>query len=181
MHCHETRIKQYHAVIHRHVRTNQVVPFSKDGEGMVNQVPEKKDAVLTTNLSVPASKDGEEAVELTENMITNLEAVNSVEGIENVIANPLETLSEQQDKDPELKQWKDYLSSGKLPEDEKKAKELVLGRSQFEVKDGVLYHVEKDKTLRVFLPSNSRNSLVNLADFGGQPITNCNRMFFVIN
>ena len=25
------------------------------------------------------------------------------------------------------------------------------------------------------------DSLVNLADFGGQPITNCNRMFFVIN
>ena len=139
--------------------TNQVVPFLKDGEGMVNQVPEKKDALLTTNLSVPASKDGEEAVELTENVITNLEAVNSVEGIENAIANPLETLSEQQDKDPELEQWKDYLSRGKLPEDEKKAKELVLGRSQFEVKDGALYHVEKDKTLRVFPPSNSRKEL----------------------
>jgi len=38
---------------------------------------------------------------------------------------------------------------GKLLEDEKKARKLVLGKSQFEVKDGVLYHVEKNKTLRV--------------------------------
>jgi len=48
---------------------------------------------------------------------------------------------------------------GELPEDEKKARELVMGKSQFEIKDGVLYHIEKDKTLRVVPPANSRKEL----------------------
>jgi len=44
-------------------------------------------------------------------------------------------------------------------EDEKKTRELVLGKSQFEIKDGVLYHIEKDKALRVVPQANSRKQL----------------------
>jgi len=54
-----------------------------------------------------------------------------------------ETLLEQQDIDLELKLWKDYLLREKLSEDEKKAKELVLGQSQFEVKDRVCTNGER--------------------------------------
>ena len=49
--------------------------------------------------------------------------------------------------------------TGQLPKDERKARELVLSKTQFEIKDGVLYHLEGDKTLRVIPPSNSRKEL----------------------
>ena len=49
--------------------------------------------------------------------------------------------------------------TGQLPEDERKARELVLSKTQFEIKDGVLYHLERDKTLRVVQPSDSRKEL----------------------
>ena len=65
--------------------------------------------------------------------------VNSEDGKEDAATSSPEPLAEHQDINPELKQWKDYLLSGKLPEDGKKARKLVLGKSQFEVKDGVLY------------------------------------------
>ena len=51
--------------------------------------------------------------------------------------------------DPKLKCIMLYVEDGELPRDEKKAKELVLGRSLYEVVDGILYHVEVDKSLRL--------------------------------
>ena len=50
--------------------------------------------------------------------------------------------------------------TGQLPEDERKARELVLSKTQFEIKDGVLYYIEKDKTLKVIPTSNSRKELL---------------------
>ena len=54
-----------------------------------------------------------------------------------------------------------YLTMG-LP----KAKEFVLGRSQFEVVDGILYHVERDKTLHVIPPFGQRRKLFDEAHAG---------------
>ena len=68
-------------------------------------------------------------------------------------------MAEYQDADPDLKALKLYLLHGELLEEEKKAREFVLGRSQIEVIDGVLYHVESDKTLRVILPMSYRKML----------------------
>ena len=64
-----------------------------------------------------------------------------------------------QREDPTLSQYFTYLEQGILPEDETVAKELVLTRGQYELVDGVLYHLEKDKTLRVIPPQSSRKKL----------------------
>ena len=39
----------------------------------------------------------------------------------------------------------DYLENGNLPKDERKGRELVLGRSLYQVVNGILYHMEPDK------------------------------------
>ena len=46
--------------------------------------------------------------------------------------------------DDELRAIKQYLAA-----EDKKARELVLNKSQYEVIDNVLYHLQPDKTLRV--------------------------------
>ena len=51
------------------------------------------------------------------------------------------------------------LENGDLPRDEKAPPELVLGRSQFTLIGGVLYHVEPDKTLRVIPPTSDQSEL----------------------
>ena len=45
-----------------------------------------------------------------------------------------------QQGDPKLKLIMDYLEDGDLPKDERKARELVLRRSLYQVVDGILYH-----------------------------------------
>ena len=60
-----------------------------------------------------------------------------------------------------------YLEEGILPDDESESREIVLSRSQFEVIDGILYHVEKDKTLLVIPPESVRSKLFDEAH-GGQ-------------
>jgi len=65
-----------------------------------------------------------------------------------------------------LKLIKTYLHTGKLPEDDKKARELVLSKTEFEIQDGVLYHLEKDKTQRIILPTDSRKELFDDAHSG---------------
>ena len=52
-----------------------------------------------------------------------------------------------QQKDPELKLIMDYLEKGDLRRDDKKARELVLGRSLYQVIERILYHMEPDKSL----------------------------------
>ena len=65
----------------------------------------------------------------------------------------------RQRQDPELKQIIDYCQDGVLPQDDRKARELTFSKSQFEVVDRVLYHVEKDKSLRIVPPAADRQSL----------------------
>ena len=96
-----------------------------------------------TTLPIVQAKDGEARV-------------NQV----NVISsNANDMMAEYQDADTDLKALKSYLVHGELP-GEKKAREFVLGRSQFEVIDGVLYHVERDKTLQVIPPKATGRSFL---------------------
>ena len=53
----------------------------------------------------------------------------------------------------------DYLENEDLPNDERKARELVLGRSLYQVVNGILYHVEPDKSLWLIPPESNRESL----------------------
>ena len=64
-----------------------------------------------------------------------------------------------QREDPGLSGYFAYLEQGTLPSDETAAKELVLTRDQYELVDGVLHHLEKDKTLRVIPPQCARKQL----------------------
>ena len=64
-----------------------------------------------------------------------------------------------QREDPDLSRYFTYLEQGILPSDETVAKELVLTRDQYELVDGVLYHLEKDKTLRLIPPQSARKRL----------------------
>ena len=68
-------------------------------------------------------------------------------------------LSKRQSTDPELKEMMMYLDTGELPDDDKRAREIVLGKSQFTLRDGVLYRVESDKSLRVIPPPDDRKKL----------------------
>ena len=79
-------------------------------------------------------------------------------------------LGERQDLDPQLATMKKYLMKDKLPLDEQKAKELILSKPQFEVIDGVLYHLEGDKTMRIVPPVEDRKALfesIHSGLFGG--------------
>ena len=59
-----------------------------------------------------------------------------------------------------------YLEDAILPEDPKKARELVLDRNHYEVLDGVLYHLEPDKTLQVIPPEVDRRKIFDEAHSG---------------
>lgn len=61
-----------------------------------------------------------------------------------------DSLEERQWKDPALLPVIQYLENGVLPTDERKAREIGLTHSWYTVVDKVLYHIENDKTLRVF-------------------------------
>ena len=58
-------------------------------------------------------------------------------------------LGEQQHGDPHLQEIIRYLENGELPADDRQARQVLLGQSDFTILDGILYRVEKDKTLRV--------------------------------
>ena len=79
-------------------------------------------------------------------------------------------LAAQQQADPELREINDFQKNGSLPAEEKRARELMLSQSQYTVVDGVLFHVEKDGTLRVIPPVSRRRKLftdVHSGLFGG--------------
>ena len=122
------------------------VATAQDGEGMVSQVSEGN------STSVATAQDGE--------------------GMESQVSTKTVCmpLSSRQEQDGDLKRIRDYLLNNELPPDEKKAREIVLQRSEFEMVEGVLYHVEKDKTLRVVPPLQDRRELFESAHggvFGG--------------
>ena len=80
------------------------------------------------------------------------------------------SLSSCQEQDHELKVIRDDLLKSELPLDERKAREIVLQKSEFEMVDGVLYHLEKDKTMRTVSASQDRRELFESAHggvFGG--------------
>ena len=80
------------------------------------------------------------------------------------------SLSSRQEKDHELKLIRDYQLKNELPLDERKAREIVLQKSEFEMVDGVLYHLERDKTMRIIPASQDRRELFESAHggvFGG--------------
>ena len=79
-------------------------------------------------------------------------------------------LSSRQKADPELRQLMTYLESGTLPEDRQQARQIAVNSMQYSIVDDVLYHVEKDKTLRVVPPVGDREKLfheVHGGVFGG--------------
>ena len=68
--------------------------------------------------------------------------------------------------DSPLKIIVDYISDGKLPEDEKEACYLTLRSQKFTVLDGILYYIESDKTLGVVVPQADREHLFNESHSG---------------
>ena len=63
------------------------------------------------------------------------------------------SLEALQREDPTLSQYFTYLEQGILPEDETVVKELVLTTDQYELVDGVLYHLEKRQDFTSHSPS----------------------------
>ena len=61
-------------------------------------------------------------------------------------------IRDRQQNDPELKLIMDYLEKGDLPKDDKKARELVLGKSLYQVIEEILYHMEPNKSLCLIPP-----------------------------
>ena len=59
-----------------------------------------------------------------------------------------------------------YLEAGVLPTDHHQAQEITLIRNEFALTDKVLYHLEKDKTLRL-VPSINKRQLFDEAHSGG--------------
>ena len=64
-----------------------------------------------------------------------------------------DTLAQRQRGDPELRPIMEYLGAAVMPDDRQKAKQLILQSSEYCLLDGVLYHLGKDKSLRVVLPT----------------------------
>ena len=58
------------------------------------------------------------------------------------------SLELRQREDITLAPYFAYLEQGVLPDNETVVRELALTKSQFQIVDGVLHHVEKDKTFR---------------------------------
>ena len=85
-------------------------------------------------------------------------AMGTTEGVWNN-RNKADTLSEWQRADPALSYVIQYLEDAVLPEDDKKARELVLGRSQYTILESALYKVEKESSLRLFVPQRDREEL----------------------
>ena len=83
---------------------------------------------------------------------------------------PEPTLQDLQREDSDLREVIDFLETGILPQEENRAREISLTQSQYQLIDGVLHHLEPDKTLRVVLPEPSRRRVFDEAHggtFGG--------------
>ena len=70
-----------------------------------------------------------------------------------------ESLRERQKEDPELKLYFNYLEDGKLPEDEKIARRIVLERDGFHLEKGILCRQDNDGRLRLIPPNSMREQL----------------------
>ena len=76
------------------------------------------------------------------------------------------TLHDRQLVDSLLKVIIDYITDGVQPEDDKEARQLILSSSKFTVLDNILYHIESEKTLGVFVPEIDRKVLFDEAHAG---------------
>ena len=61
----------------------------------------------------------------------------------------------------------EYLEKGEFPDDDKRALELALTKSQYTIVDSVLYRVESDKTLRVIPPTSQQENIFHEV-YGGR-------------
>ena len=125
----------------------------------------KADALSRYPVSLLESGNSEESTPAVVATIytCSTEAVQSIE-------DSAGTLSERQKADLTLSCIIRYLEDEVLPDDDKKARELILSRSQYALLDGVLYKVEKDNSLRIFVPECDREELFKEAHkgvFGG--------------
>jgi len=64
-----------------------------------------------------------------------------------------ENTRDGQRKDAEIKMIVDFHENGILPDDGKKARELLMSREQYHLEDDILYYVAADKTLRLIKPT----------------------------
>ena len=76
-----------------------------------------------------------------------------------------QSLEDRKRADPDLAPIMDYIQRGVLPDGET-AHELALTQNQYELLEGILYHVEPDKTLRVILPRGDRKKVFDEAHAG---------------
>ena len=82
----------------------------------------------------------------------------------------VESLAHQQRADSSLRPIIEYISEKKLPEDEKRAKEIILSQDRYTLVQDELYHVDKDGRLRIIPPTCQRKKLfeeVHHGTFGG--------------
>lgn len=80
------------------------------------------------------------------------------------------TIRQRQKEDVTLRSMIDYLEDGILPADERETRLVTANEAQYVCLDGILYHTEKDKTLRLVPPSEDRRRLfqeVHSGIFGG--------------
>ena len=75
------------------------------------------------------------------------------------------SMEERQRADPELAPIIEYHQTGTLPEGVV-ARGLAVAWSQYEVIEGLLYHLEPDKTLRVVLPKSDQKRVFDGAHAG---------------
>ena len=75
-------------------------------------------------------------------------------------------LSERQYRDPELRKVIQYLQSGVLPEDDVEARKLTMNEGQYSLVDGVLYHLDADKSLKIIPPTVDRETIFREAHQG---------------
>ena len=80
-----------------------------------------------------------------------------------------EGIKDRQREDAEIKMIIDFQENNILPDDDRKARELLLSRMQYQLMDGILYYVANDKTLRLIPPTTDRKQLfeeVHCGPFG---------------
>ena len=119
---------------------------------------QKADVLSRYPVSLLKSESPEE---LTPAVVAAVDTTGGVQSNRNMA----DTLSERQRADPALSYIIRYLEDAVLPDDDKKARELVLGRSQYTILESVLYKVEK-----ILVPQRDREELFKEAHegvFGG--------------
>ena len=116
------------------------------------------DALSRYPIDVPAAHDANTELSGVVATLDSSEEVGSKDG-EN-------SLHDRQMSDSSLKTIVDYISDGKLPEDEKEARHLILRSQKFTVLYRILYYIESDKTLRLVVPQADREHLFNESHSG---------------